>query len=89
MMPNNVSALRNEELIRFCADNTDPLVTELCRRLEGVDWQGEIHELEAKIESLEEENYSLETKVGNIEEAENRIIKLEDFLTQHKIEVPK
>lgn len=87
MLPQNLSSLSDAELLRFVEDRSDPLIAELCKRVEGVDYNGRIHELEAEVESLAEKLHWAPDEI-EFEERGNRIDVLEALLKHHKIEVP-
>lgn len=95
MLPANYASLANDELVKFLADNSDPLIQDLCFRLDeknhndliGLEEaKDNLEEAETRIESLESDNYSLE---NDLEIANDRIEKLEEFIEEHNLQIPK
>lgn len=84
MLPENLTCLSDEEIVRFITPG-DRLVDELARRLEGLEFNETIRELEHQIEVYEND----ESEVGrDLELANERIQILEDYIRENKLEVP-
>jgi SMC interacting uncharacterized protein involved in chromosome segregation len=92
MLPANLHNYSNDELLRFIDGAQDPLIKELCRRLEGTDWSASLREMEQERDDAVEAADKYESEISENEDTikalKDEIETLKDLLDENNIAIP-